>query len=76
MVVRRRREPSVWAKKYFVAASYSLLLGVFVIRGIKANRLSSMPMYMVIQLVADRAMSVPDRGVRVNSELDHLRVNI
>lgn len=76
MDVIRRREPNDWARKYFVAASYSLLLGVFTIKGIKANRLSSMPINIVTQLVADRAMRVPDIVVIVNNELDHFRLNM
>jgi hypothetical protein len=42
----------------------------------KAKRLSSIPMYMEIQLEAERAIIVPDRVVRKNSELDHFRLNI
>ena len=59
-----------------MAASRSLLFGVFIIRGMKANKLSSMPIYIAIQFVADRAAVVPTIVVRRNSELDHFWFNI
>lgn len=74
--VSRRRDPKVWVRKYFVAASYSLLLGVLTISGIKAKRLSSIPIYIVTQFVAERAINVPDKVVRKKSELDHFRLDI
>lgn len=73
---RRIREPKAWVRKYFVAASYSLLFGVFIIRGIKANRFSSIPRYMVIQFVEERAIIVPRSVAIKNSELDHLKLDI
>ena len=44
VVAKKRREPRVCAKKYLITASYDLLLGDFKANGMKAKRLSSMPM--------------------------------
>lgn len=45
-------------------------------RGINANRLSSMPRYMVTQLVEDKAMKEPRIIMDENKERGHLRWNI
>ena len=54
-----RMEPKIWAKRYLIIASYSGFVLCWAIRGRKANRLSSIPAYIVIQLLAVKARREP-----------------
>lgn len=64
--VMRSIEPRICARKYFTAASRSGLVLFWIIRGVKANKLSSMPAYMINQLVEDRARREPRIMAEVN----------
>lgn len=54
-----KMDPKIWASKYLIIASYSGFVFCWAIRGRNANRLSSIPAYIVIQLLAVKASREP-----------------
>lgn len=70
---RRKIEPRTWARKYLIADSYSLFELDCIINGMNANRFNSIPAYIEIQFVADRAIIVPSIIVAMKNVCESFR---
>jgi len=70
------KAPRVWVRRYLVADSYSGDDLDWIMRGINANKLSSIPARTIIQLEAERAIMGPEPLIRMKSVLMDLQVCI
>lgn len=69
----RRTEPRIWAKRYLIIDSYSGFVWCWIIKGRKANRLSSIPAYIATQFLAERARRDPVTMADKNKVWEYLR---
>ena len=67
--VSKIAEASAWIRKYLIAASFSWLVCVSVIRGIKEYKLSSRPIQIDSQLLDVNVIIIPRMRVAENSRL-------